>query len=275
MNFSNFPKRQLRSPVKSAKLIIFTFLLVVIGLWESGVRIGIVDKSFFPAPSEIISVIPGMLEQSILTTALRNTGVAMFYTIVYGLGLGIILGYIMGFSRVIRDAFLGPVLFLLAAPKSIFIPIFLLIFGINQKTAIMYGIFSGFMYVIVNVVAGFDLIEQRHLTIGRAFGAGRLSKIRHIVIPPSLPGLFTGIWYGLKNGVDGILILELFISVTGLGMVMNAYTNDLKTAQVYAIIFFFSIISILLGSCWSGIERRLTKWRPNAISSSRRTVGIR
>jgi ABC-type nitrate/sulfonate/bicarbonate transport system permease component len=271
---SIFRARNLRSPIKSANLTITAILLVAIGLWESAVRLGILDKSFFPAPTEIISVVPGMFGQPMVTNALRNTGVAMLYTIVYGIGLGIILGYAMGFSRVLRDAFLGPVLFLLAAPKSIFIPIFLLIFGIHQRTAIMYGIFSGFMYVIVNIVAGFDLIEQRHLNIGRAFGAGRLSQIRHIIFPPSLPGLFTGIWYGLKNGVDGILILELFISVTGLGQLMNAYSNDLKTANVYAIIFFFTIVSILLGSCWSMIERRLTKWRPNAISSSRKTVSV-
>ena len=32
----------------------------------------------------------------------------------------------------------------------------------------------------------------------------------HIVFPASLPGVFTGIWYGLKNALQGVLIFELF-----------------------------------------------------------------
>lgn len=257
---------------RSPRAILIVILIAFVALWELATRLGVLDPSFFPAPSMIVAAVPGMVGQAAVGEAMAQTGLAMLYAAGAGIAAGIVMGYLMGFFRVIRDAFMGPALYLLSVPKSIFIPIFMLVFGIKLETAVIYGIFSGFIYVMVNVVGGFDLIEQRHLTIGRAFGAGKMARIVHIIMPASLPGLFTGIWYGLKSGVEAILIFELFLSVTGLGRLLNAYSNDLRTAEVFAIVLFFSIIAIVLGSIWSRVERRLTRWRPQAVSSSRRTV---
>jgi ABC-type nitrate/sulfonate/bicarbonate transport system permease component len=179
-----------------------------------------------------------------------------------------VLGYLMGFVPILREAFYGPFLFLMSVPKSIFIPIFLVIFGINPQASVYYGAYSGFIYVIINVVSGLDLVEERHLRVATAYDASLRHRVVDVILPASMPGLFTGIWYGIKNGMQGVLIFELFISVGGLGGLISFYTNGLRTDRVFAIIFGISLAAILLGAGWSRLERRLSRWRQMGSSTA-------
>jgi ABC-type nitrate/sulfonate/bicarbonate transport system permease component len=160
----------------------------------------------------------------------------------------------------VRDAYFGPVLFVLSTPKSIFIPVFLVIFGIDH-TATAFGTFEAFFYVTVNVVGGVDLVEQRHLTMARAFRAGPWHTFRDVLLPASLPGVFAGIWYGIKHAFLAVVIVELYMSAGGLGQVIRQYTNQLETDKVLAMILGVSIIAIAVGVAWTHLEHRLARWR--------------
>lgn len=248
-----------------ARLTLAAILVLVVAGWEVGARVGLLDVRFVSRPSAIVGAIPVLAAEELVVTALATTGVAMVWATVYGIVLGTVLGYLMGFSRVFRDAFYGPALFLLSVPKSIFIPIFLVFFGVNTQTAIYYGAFSAFIYVLVNVVSGFDLIQEQHLRIARAFRASLRHRILDVVLPASLPGVFTGIWYGIKSALQGVLIMELFASVGGLGRLITLYTNQLQTERVFALILGVSVLAILVGTAWTALEDRLARWRGKAV----------
>lgn len=255
-----FPKAALRRP--SSRLLLTLTVVVALLVWELASRTGIVDAAFVSRPSAIVAAIPEVARDARVRTALAETGWAMVRAFFYGTVIGMVGGYAMGASRLLRDAFYGPALFLLSIPKSIFIPIFLVFFGINIQTAVYYGAFSSFAYVLVNVVGGFDLIESRHLDVARAYGAGLRHRLVDVVLPASLPGVFTGIWYGLKNGLQGVLIMELFISVGGLGEIIKFYTNGLRVDRVFALIIGVSAVAVLAGSAWSRLEKSMSRWRP-------------
>lgn len=241
--------------------------IVVVGsliAWEAVSRLGVVDPAFISSPAAIVAALPELAGSDRVRAALATTATAMGLAFVYGTTIGLVLGYALGVSRLLRGAFYGPALFLLSVPKSIFIPMFLVFFGINTRTAIYYGAFSSFIYVLVNVVGGFDLIEDRHLKLARAYGASRWHRLLDVILPASLPGVFTGIWYGLKSALQGVLILELFISVGGLGAVITFYTNALRVDLVFGLILTISLAAILLGSGWSRVERAMSRWRPRA-----------
>lgn len=254
--------RVLSSPGSSLILVV-TILVFLLG-WELVSRLALVNPSFISRPTDIVAGLPELAANERVQAALATTGKSMLMAFLYGTAVGVLLGYALGFSRLLRDAFYSPALFLLSVPKSIFIPIFLVLFGINQNTAIYYGAFSSFIYVLVNVVGGFDLIEERHLKVAQAYGAGLRHRILDVVLPASLPGVFTGIWYGLKSALQGVLILELFISVGGLGQLITFFTNGLRVDLVFGIILFIALVAILTGSAWSRIEVRLSRWRPRS-----------
>lgn len=239
--------------------------IVVLGgalVWEVAARTGLVDALFVSYPTAIVAQIPELAQEERVREAVVTTGVAMLWAAFYGTVVGIVLGYLMGFFRTFRDAFYGPALFLMSVPKSIFIPVFMVFFGINIQTAIYYGAFSSFVYVLINVVGGFDLVQERHLRVAHAYGASLRHRIVDVVLPASLPGVFTGIWYGIKQGLQGVLIFELFVSVGGLGQTITFYTNALRADRVFALILFVSVVAIVAGQGWTALEKRLSRWRP-------------
>ena len=240
-------------------------LVAFVTFWEVGARVGFINTIFTSTPTAIAAAVPVLARESLVTSALATTGQAMVWAAVWGIVAGAFLGYLMGFFPSLRLAFMGWALYLLSVPKSIFIPIFLALFGVNTRTAVIYGAFSGFIYVLVNVVSGFDLIESRHLRVAKAFGASTYHRIVDVILPASIPGLFNGIWYGLKSGLQGVLIMELFVSIGGLGRMIRLYTNDMETDRVMALILSVSLVAILVGQVWSWLEGRLAKWRPQEI----------
>lgn len=254
-------RRRRRFEVTAGR-ILFAIQVGFLLMWEVVSRLDIVDSTFISRPSLIVAAVPQMVTDGRVQSAVAATGSAMLQAFVYAVVAGVIAGYVLGFSRLLRDAFYGPALFLLSVPKSIFIPIFMVLVGINRGTAVYYGAFSAVIYVLINVVSGVDLVEERHLRVARAYGAGFWRRIADVIFPASLPGVFTGIWYGIKNALQGVLILELFISVGGLGSLIEFYTSQLRTDRVFAVVLAVSIVAVLLGEGWSRIERRLSRWRP-------------
>lgn len=247
----------------SPNAILAIILVLIVGAWELISRLEIIDPAFISRPSAVAAAYPKLAQSERVRAGVAETGMAMGLAFVYGTIVGLALGYMLGASRLLRDAFYGPALFLLSVPKSIFIPIFLVMFGINTTTAVYYGAFSSFIYVLVNVVGGFDLIEDKHLLVAHAYGAKPLHRIIDVILPASLPGVFTGIWYGLKSALQGVLIFELFVSVGGLGQMIRFYTNGLRVDMVFGIVLGISITAILAGSAWSAVEGRLSRWRPS------------
>lgn len=254
----------LQRRITPAALWLFGLLAVFFLVWETASRTGAVNPLFASRPSDVALGIPELFGNARVRTAIAATAYAMFMAFLYGTGIGILLGYALGFSKLLRDAFYGPALFLLSVPKSIFIPVFMALFGINQRTTIYYAAFSSFIYVLINVVGGFDLVEARHLRVAQAYGAGLRHRIFEVILPASLPGVFTAIWYGLKSSLQGVLIIELFISVGGLGALITFYSNDLRVDLVFGLILLMSITAILVGSLWSRVETSLSRWRPRS-----------
>jgi ABC-type nitrate/sulfonate/bicarbonate transport system permease component len=261
-------KARRRSPRATPRWVLLAVVIGLMVVWELVSRLELVNPMFISRPTDIFTAIPDVLGDEKAVDALKTTGESIWWAIVYAVCIGIVGGYLLGSVRLLRDAFYGPVNFIIGIPKSIFIPIFLLVFGINTQTAIYYGAFSGIFYVMINVVGGLDLVEDRHMMVARAYSASWWHRVRDIVLPASTPGVFAGIWYGIKNGLQGVLIFELFISVGGLGSLIKAYTNRLEVDRVFVVVLGVSVVAIVLGEIWSAIERRLSRWRPSATATA-------
>lgn len=261
-----------RMPFARRPAILRTLIIVIaIIVWDLVSRLGLVDPFFVSSPRGVVVAASELVALPVVHHAFRVTGTAIGIAFLIGTGLGLLAGLAIGLSRIVRDAYYGTVLFLLGTPKSIFIPLFLLVFGASHIAA-AFGAFEAFFYVVVNVVGGVDLVEQRHRTVARAFRASPWHMFRDVVLPAALPGVFAGLWYGIKHAFLGVVIVELYISVGGLGQSIRRYTDLLKTDEVFALILTVTVVAIVVGVVWSQLEKRLARWRVSAELVSTRTV---
>jgi len=238
-----------------------TILLCTLALWEAISRLGVVDPIFLPPPSTIVLAVTEIFDDPRAVAAFRVTGLELGLSFVIAAVLGLAIGIPLGLNRFLRDAFLPPILFLLSTPKAIFLPIFLILFGIGVDSKIAYGAFSAFFYIVDNVVGGVGLLEAKRRRLARAFGAPLRHYLVDIVIPSALPGIFAGMWHGLRQALAAVLVAELFASDSGVGYMVRIYTNQFRTDKTLALVAVVSLLVIVAGSLFNRLEVRMNRWR--------------
>lgn len=237
------------------------FIVAVLIVWEVVYRAGLVDHTFVPSPSTMVGAVGPLLTDSTVLDALRETLTSLALSFLIGTGAGIFVGVVLGLQPLLRRAYFPIVMILLGSPKSLFLPVIVLFFGLGQESSIVFGSILAFVHVTVNVVAGIDLVEPKHLTVARAFKAGRWQRFVHVIVPAATPGLFTALWHGIRNGFTGVVIAQLFIGTAGIGLLVRLYSNNLQTDRALTLVMIVSLVVILVGTGWNHVERRMTQWR--------------
>lgn len=236
-------------------------LIAILILWEALARIGFIDELFLSMPSSIIWSGLTLWSTPQAVDALHTTLTSIAVAFVWGTLLGMIVGIVIGLQQLMRRAYFPIIMILLGIPKSVFLPVFVLLFGLGATPAIVFGTLLAFVHVVVNVVGGVDLIEVNHLRVARAFRANRIDRLIHVIIPAAGPGLFTAVWHGLRNAFVGVVVAELFASSGGVGSLVQVYSNNFQMAEVFGLVGVVSLAIIIIGTVWGRIELRLTRWR--------------
>ena len=245
-----------------ALLIQLGVLVAFLVIWQVAASTGIVNQDFVSSPAQLVQSAIDLYSQQQVWSALGQSGLAMLIAFMIGTLLGVAGGFLLGMVPLLKDAYFGGILFFMSTPKSIFIPIFLLIFGIGPAAPVAYAAFATFFYVCVNVVGGVGLVQEKHLRVVTAYRGSWWQRLTDVVLPASAPGVFAGVWYGIKHSVLEVLIMELYISAAGLGSLIQLYSNRLQVDNVLVLVLTVVIVSVLLGSLWNRLESRLERWRP-------------
>jgi ABC-type nitrate/sulfonate/bicarbonate transport system permease component len=238
-------------------LVVFAFLV----LWELLAKTGLIDPEFTSLPTQVVPLMVAQLGDPSVLSALAGSGRSILASFVIGSAAGMFIGSMLGLSKLMNDAYMGPVLFLMSIPKVIFLPIFVLVFGLGSTSAIAFASFEALTYVAVCVADGMSLVQARHLRVARAYNASMIQRFLVVVLPAAWPGVFTGLWFGIKHAFIGVLTAELWASSGGVGALTRRYAENLQTPNVLALVLIVSIVAIILGSLWNAIEIRLTSWK--------------
>lgn len=246
--------------VRDRTIILLGFLFV----WELASRLEIVNPLFLPPPTRILAAVGFVSQDPVFATAMRTTGYQILFAFLIALILGGIVGVALGLSETLKAAYLGPILFILGTPKSVFLPIFMLLFGLGTPSKIAFGAFSAFFYVSTNIVGGVELLQAKHRRLAHAFQAPFPMYLRDIVLPAALPGLLAALWFGLRQSLTAVLVAELFASQNGIGYLIRVYTSQFNTDRTLALVLIVSVAAIFLAVFWDALERRMDRWRKDS-----------
>ena len=238
-------------------LITFTAL----ALWEIGVVTGVLNDRFIPAPTEIVVAIGEIAQIGEVRSALLQA--MWMFTIAFTIAgvAGTLIGAAIGLSNTLYRVFHPVVMMLFSTPKLIFLPLFVVAFGVQFNAKVAYGTTSGIFPVIVTVVAGARAVDSRLVDSAWSMGASRWQSIIHVSIPGALPAVFVGLWHGIKHALLGVLIMELFVSQQGIGFFIRSYTSGFQPDRVFALIFIVSIFAISVSQLVRFVEHRVSGWR--------------
>lgn len=145
----------------------------------------------------------------------------------YGIatGLGILLGLIMGRSRLSRDILMPYLEILRPIPAVAWIPLAILMMP-TEESSIVYITFLGALFpIVLNTIHGVEQTPEVLVRAARTLGASRLQVFWHVVIPAALPSIAAGLAIGMGVAWFSLLAGEIISGQYGIGyFTWNAYS---------------------------------------------------
>jgi ABC-type nitrate/sulfonate/bicarbonate transport system permease component len=235
--------------------------LVVLSVWEFGARAGWIDPLFFAGPVAVAE----RLWRLIVTGEILPHYVATLGSAAAGLAIavaaGIVAGTAYGLSSTVRDV-AGPYLAMLnATPRVAMIGLFVIWLGLGAGVRITIVAISAFFPVFFNTVEGVRTLEPSLDRVGRVFGCTHWEWFTQILMPHTLPSIFTGTRLAVGRGLVVVVIAEIFVgSLGGVGYFITTAGQQFQSAAVLAAAILMAVTGYVLAvglerlSCW------LTPW---------------
>ncbi len=186
---------------------------------------------------------------------------AFAWAVVLALGLGLVIGLMLGMSRLAGQV-AAPILnALYAIPKITLYPVILLVFGLGLPAKIAFGAIHGIFPVMILTMNGVQSIKPVIRKTARAMGLSRVETMATILFPAALPEIFSGMRIGFALTLLGTLIGELFASERGLGFMLMRSTENHDVVTAMALVLLLFVVAGALGAGMLRIDRRLHHFR--------------
>jgi ABC-type nitrate/sulfonate/bicarbonate transport system permease component len=174
--------------------------------------------------------------------------------------IGIPLGFAMALNRLLFDL-IDPVVELLRPISGIaWIPIGLFIFGVGDTlpTAIMF--YGAFFPIVINTIVAVRSVDRNYVSAAKTLGAGRMTILRHVILPAALPGILVGARLGAGAGWMSMVAAELIGAPSGLGFAVEWYRELLMTPKVLAFVVVIGLLGYLFDRILRLVQRLSAGW---------------
>jgi NitT/TauT family transport system permease protein len=176
--------------------------------------------------------------------------------------VGLPLGVIAGRSKII-DAMVDPYVTVLnATPRLIFLPLFILWFGIGMWSKVVIVFIGAVFPLLINTQEGVKNVDQVLVNVVRSFGANEWQVMKTVVLPNSVPYIVAGLRLAIGRAILGVVVGEFFGASEGLGYMIASAATNYKVDVVFVGVAIFMGLSLVLTLWVKNLETRLSRWRP-------------
>lgn len=246
---------------RQERLFVAAGVLGLLALWEAMVRLGRLDATLAPAPTTILEALIRLGRRPEVMTSLGVTAGEVIAAFLVAVPVGLFVGFTLA-----EVPFLGALLrplvnFLFGVPKSIFLPIFILVFGVSIPQKIAFGVFTTIFVMIMGGIAAVQSVPRELVTVSRVYGAGRLQIVREIYVPAMAPILLESIRLGMVFNITAVLLCEIYGARDGIGYRIAAWGENLQMPQLYAALTMVAAAAVAVNEGLRLLEARLCSWR--------------
>jgi sulfonate transport system permease protein len=252
-----------RDPLRRWRIAGLILPLAFLALIEALVRASILPAHLVPAPSSIFETL-WQLGGERLGRHLGASTLRVLAGFGIGAALALLAGAAMGLSRRL-DALFDPAFQALRAiPSLAWVPILLLWMGIDEAPKIALVAIGAFFPVQLSVVAGIRGVDRKLLELGEVNRLSRRALFTRILLPASLPQIFTGLRTGLSLAWMFMVAAELIAATRGLGYLLSDGRETGRPDLVFGAILLLALLGKLSDSVLKALEARVLRWRDTA-----------
>ena len=226
------------------------------------------DPIWLPSPESVATRFMNIVKNGYQNSSLwQHVGASVMRVLagfVVGSIVGIPLGYAMGLSSWFRGWFDPIVEFMRPVPPLALIPLIIIWFGIGEVGKIILLFLATLWIMVIAARAGVAGVRISKIHAAYSLGASKWQILYHVIIPNSLPDIFTGARVAMGVCWGTVVAAELVAAQRGVGMMILVASKFQLTDVVLMGIIVIGIIGYVIDISMRVSERFLVPWKGRA-----------
>lgn len=235
-------------------------------LWElvSGTA---VSSTVLPPFSETIPEIVALGTSAEFYGNLFDTVFRGIVGVTVATAIAVPVGMAMGRSdRVARN--LNPVISLTyPLPKSPLIPLVVFWLGMGHLSRILLAVIGAVLPILISTYNGAENIQEELLWVSQSLGLTEFEETYKVMIPAALPTIMTGVRIGLIFSFIIVISSEMILANSGLGVLVVQYGQYGQYAQVFATVFWITVLVAGLDRLYLLASGYLLRWSDQEVGA--------
>jgi len=231
---------------------------VLVVLWQIVVVAFAIPEFIFPSPWQIA------LQFAEFKGPLLAAAWATFWVTMVGFGLsivtGVMLGFLIGSSRVAYAAVYPLMVGFNAVPKAAIVPILVVWFGIGIGPGILTAFLISFFPIMVNIATGLATLEPELEDVLRVLGAKRWDVLVKVGLPRAMPYFYGSLKIAITLAFVGTVLAEMTAGDSGIGNLIQTAGSQQRMPLAFAGLVTISVMAMAMYELFSTIEKHTTAW---------------
>lgn len=253
------------SAVGSGRLYSLLVIVFLVALWTLSSMLGWVKPFYWPTIGGTWDRVVRLVNEGYRNIPLwQHVGISIYRVlsgVIYGAAVGIPLGFAMGLSTVARGIFDPIVEFMRPIPPLALIPLIILWFGIDETAKIFLLFLASLFIMTIAARSAVSSVKISKVHAAYSLGASKLQVLRYVILPNSLPELFTGLRTAMGVCWGTVVAAELVAADRGLGSMIMIAKNFLQTDTVLIGIIIIGLIGLSIELFMRWLEKTLVPWK--------------
>ena len=242
----------------------FTWLispLALLLLWAVVAEAAIFPRNLLVPPLQVLQTFEALLASGELLEHLGNSLSRLGLGFAIGSLSGLAFGVLLALSKTV-EAYCAPLFHTLRQIPSIaLIPMFVLLFGIDETFKIIIVAKTAFFPVALAASEGVKAIPRSYFEVADVYRLRWPTLVREIALPAAAPPIITGFRISLTRAWVVLVATELLAADSGLGQMIEMSRQMLRIDVVMVGVVVTGVIGFALDFSFRRLEQRLFRWQ--------------
>jgi ABC-type nitrate/sulfonate/bicarbonate transport system permease component len=240
-------------------------LLILIVLWEMLSRLGIISMLALPRPSHLVTVIwklarSGFPKDITVWIHIQATVWRILQGYILAAVIAIPSGLLIGRVYLLERAANPIVTFARSIATISLLPLAIAWFGVSELSRVLLIMYGAFWAILTNTIQGVKSVDATFINVGKMFGTNKTQLFFRVILPATLPRIFTGMKVALGISFMVIIGVEMIGTVKGLGALIQQARYFYKSDVAIAGTIFIGIFGLLISLILDWLEKIMLPW---------------
>ena len=240
-------------------MLVLWFAITGSGLWPP-----LVQPAFLPSPVTVARTFLKLANSGYqghtlahhFGVSLMRFGIAFAFCVAVGVPVGLLMGMHSGVRAVLDP----PIETTRPIPKLALLPLFIIWFGIGELSKTIVIVAALFPLISISAMQAVRAVSIRRIHAAQSLGASSNTIFWRVLLPASLPGIFTGLRVSVGIGVTMLVGAEMVATSDGIAWMALTAADFVQTDIVLVGVLIMAALGYGLDQLFRALERHVVHW---------------